>query len=564
MARLILLWHALLALLSLVPGGHGGLRIAPRALTPAPDPKCAATTEYCADGSENMTIRTPCCNKTEQCVAQDSTAAWCVAKPHLAANRSRYSVLWNSPWPSECEQHEGGGGGPIDWTAVGVEVNAEAAFNGEVVVDLYRTGIFPSFFGNGTAVNGGLPQSPKFSLSLHLAALSIVINEDVPSTDFRGVGVLDFETWYPQWNWHGPPHLPVGDIYWNESIKLAAATNPSLKGAALLAAAKAAWLEGAQDVMVATIDHAKKMRPNGVWGYYDAMLPPDDCVTTVSGGGAVRAQGMENPCSVGNDDLPRLWEAVDAIMPSIYLSTNASSNQGGIDSKVGEAARLATGVATRRADSAAPLVLPFACAMYGHWQEEGVPAWTHWLDTADAMSDFARPAEWGAAGVVAWASSTATYRKKTCTAGRVAFDNVLSPVLKDLAMKTSICAKEKCNGHGRCATLPKVACICDVGWAGISCQTQHGRPLKTEDAAQRAGPGMALLAAVTCTLLPLARGLASAPTLLWASQPTFANETVLLWGPAARRCRWSPAAAQLAPRRRPPWPRRPSMGRTRR
>ena len=442
---------------------------------PGPPPKCASTTEHCADGSENMTFQTPCCNMSEQCVAQDSTEAWCVEKPPLAPNRSRYSVLWNSPWPSECEQHEGGSGRPIDWSAVGVEVNDETAFNGEVVVDLYRTGIFPSFFRNGTVVNGGLPQSPKFSLAAHLAALTIVINEDVPSNDFRGVGVLDFEDWYPQWNWHGPPHLPAGDIYWNESIKLAAATDRTLKGAALLAAAKAAWLEGAQDVMVATINHVKRMRPYGVWGYYDAMLPPDDCVATASVGGSAHAQdiGMENPCSVGNDDLPRLWEAVGAIMPSIYLSTNASSNQGDVDSKVSEAARLAAGVSTRRADGSAPLVLPFACAMYGHWQEEGVVhAYTHWLDTADAMVDFARPAEWGAAGVVAWAGSVATYRKKTCAAGRVAFDNVLSPVLKDLAARTSTCANGRCNSHGRCVTLPKIACICDAGWAGVSCQTQ--------------------------------------------------------------------------------------------
>jgi hyaluronoglucosaminidase len=439
-------------------------------------PQCAKTRDRCASGSKNMSHPILCCNASDQCVADFATFAWCVPKPQPAPDRSdAYAVLWNNPWPAECRQHDGGAGSPpdIDWTAVGVQINDDAAFNGEVIVDLYRTGVFPQFLGNGTAVNGGLPQSPDFSLATHLAALTVIIGEDVPSEDFRGVAVLDFEAWYPQWAWHGPPHLPAGDMYWNESLKLAAIDNPSLKGKPLLAAAKAAWLTGAQAVMIASIKHAKKMRPNGVWGYYDAMLPPDDCVTSTS---AANVQTSVNPCRAANDELPDLWGAVDAIMPSIYLLHNDSaSNQGGIDSKVAEAMRLAVNAGKRRADHTAPLVMPFACPTYGHWLDgSGVDKeWQHWLDSADAKNEVARPAEWGAAGIVVWGGSIGTYRKKTCEAGRVAFDTVLSPVLKAVAAKTTACAKATCSGHGRCATLPTVACICDAGWNGTSCQNRR-------------------------------------------------------------------------------------------
>ena len=433
--------------------------------------QCAKTRDRCAGGSQNMSFPAACCKATEQCVAQYSTFAWCVEKPRLAPKRPVYAVLWNNPWPAECEQHEGGAGSPpaIDWAVAGVQTNDEAAFNGEVIVDLYRTGIFPQILANGTAVNGGLPQSPAFDLKAHLAALTVVINEDVPSIDFRGVAVLDFEAWYPQWTWHGPPHLPAGDHYWNESIKLAATDNPSLKGNALLAAAKAAWLKGAQAVMIASIKHAQKMRPDGVWGYYDAMLPPDDCVTSTTD-----AHTSVNPCRAANDELPDLWDAVGAVMPSIYLLHNASTSNG-IDSKVGEAMRLATAAGKRRADHAAPLVMPFACATYGHWHDgSGVDEeWQHWVNTAGAKNDFARPAEWGAAGIVVWGGSIGTYHKKTCAAGRVAFDAVLSPVLKTVAAKTTACAKATCSKHGRCATLPTVACLCDAGWTGTSCQTRQ-------------------------------------------------------------------------------------------
>ena len=400
--------------------------------------------------------------------------------PQPAPNRSRYAVLWNSPWPSECKMHEGGSGGPIDWAAHSVAVNDEAAFNGEVVVDLYRTGLFPRFLGNGTAVNGGVPQSTDFSLSLHLAALTEIINEDVPSVGFRGVGVLDFEDWYAQWEWHGPPHLPLSDHYWNASIELAATADPSLKGKALVAAAKEAWLKAAQDVMIASIEHAKQMRPQGLWGYYSRILPPDDCVVTSAAIGAT-----ENPCSAANDDLPRLWESVDAIMPSIYLARNDTAvSTGGVDSYVGEATRLALAAGKRRKDGIAPLVIPFVCTTYGNWIDSaGVDhKYTQWVDAADAALELARPAEWGGAGIVVWGGSIDTTNAKRCAEGRAAFDTALAPVLKAVAAKTSACAAARCSGHGRCATLPEVACLCDAGWSGTSCQTARTSSVKTDDA----------------------------------------------------------------------------------
>jgi hyaluronoglucosaminidase len=433
--------------------------------------QCAKTTERCAGGAVNMSDPTPCCRPTDRCVAKYDTFAWCVDPPQLAPNRSRYSVLWNSPWPSECEEHEGGAGGPIDWAANGVAINDGAAFNGEVVVDLYRTGMFPHFLANGSSVNGGLPQSPDFSLQQHLASLSTIIDEDIPSAGFRGVAVLDFEAWYPQWAWHGPPHLARGDQYWNQSLKLAAATQPSLKGAALVAAAKAAWLKGAQDVMIASIAHAKQMRPHGLWGYYSRILPPDDCVSA-TGVDAADSTAARNSCMAANDELSRLWEAVDAIMPSIYLSNNDTAvSRGGVDSYVGEASRLALAAGANRADGVAPLVIPFVCPTY-HSYIDGAGAdraWQRWLGVADAQLDFARPAEWGAAGVVVWGGSIDTSTKEKCAEGRAAFDAVVSPVLQAVAAKTSSCAVAKCSGHGRCATLPTTACLCDQGWSGASC-----------------------------------------------------------------------------------------------
>jgi hyaluronoglucosaminidase len=464
----------------------------PLSALPAQLPQCAKTSEQCAGGAANMSDPIPCCRPADKCVAKYDTYAWCVQPPELAPNRSRYAVLWNSPWPSECEEHEGGAGGPIDWAAHGVAVNDEAAFNGEVVVDLYRTGLFPRLLGNGTAINGGVPQSPDFSLSLHLAALTKIIEEDVPSVGFRGVGVFDFEDWYAQWQWHGPPHLPTGDQYWNASIKLAATAGPSLKGKALVAAAKAAWLKGAQDVMIASIEHAKKMRPHGLWGYYSRILPPDYCVVAAAaapGSTATHSSTVENPCSEANDDLSRLWDSVDAIMPSIYLAHNDTAvSTGGVDSYVGEATRLALAAGKRRKDGIVPLVIPFVCTTYGNWiNSAGVNhEYTQWLDAADAVLEFARPAEWGAAGVVVWGGSIDTTTTKRCAEGRVAFDAVLAPVLKDVAAKTSACAATNCSSRGRCATLPEVACLCDPGWSGTSCQT--ARPVSFVKSARSLRP----------------------------------------------------------------------------
>lgn len=435
MERLLL---AVAVLLRGLPSSCGGTPAQPTAAAPtvSHQRQCAKTMERCAGGAANMSNPAPCCRPTDRCVAKYDTFAWCVEPPQLAPNRSWYAVLWNSPWPAECSEHEGGAGGPIDWGGNGVAVNDEAAFNGEVVVDLYRTGLFPRFLGNGTAMNGGLPQSPDFSLQKHLASLSTIIEEDIPSVGFRGVAVLDFEDWYAQWAWHGPPHLATGDHYWNESLKLAAATDPSLKGAALVAAAKSAWLKGAQDVMIATIAHAKQMRPHGLWGYYSRILPPDDCVSaTISKNNDTTANSMavKNPCQAANDELSQLWGAVDAIMPSIYLAHNDTAvSTGGVDSYVGEASRLALAAGRTRPDGVAPLVIPFVCPTYENWIDgEGKNhAWQHWLNAADAALDFARPADWGAAGVVVWGGSIDTTTKGKCAKGRAAFDAILSPVLQ--------------------------------------------------------------------------------------------------------------------------------------
>ena len=345
--------------------------------------------------------------------------------PAPPAPAAPYRLLWNSPWPSACDA--GTAGPPVDWDGIGVEANAGGAFNGEAVATLYKTGLWPRILGNGTLQNGGLPQSPDFDLQAHLSALTADIEQAIPDEKFSGVATLDFEAWAPQWNWHGPPHLAAGDAYWNASVKLAGGD---------AAKAKAAWLDGVQEVTVRTIQHAQKLRPLGTWGYYDFVLPPDDCVA-----GAAEGTASGNPCSQGNDELPRLWEAVGAIMPSIYFLQNSSADamRGGVDSKVGEATRLAA-AAAKRTGKAPASVIPFSCPTYVYAHLPGQSGMTSWLTAAQAAAEFARPAAWGAAGTVIWASSEDTYSKDLCAEGRKAFDSTLAPLLKTISVQTAACA----------------------------------------------------------------------------------------------------------------------------
>ena len=141
--------------------------------------------------------------------------------------------------------------------------------------------------------------------------------------------------------------------------------------------------------------------------------------------------------------------------------------RGGVDSKVGEATRLAQAVADLN-PAERPKVIPFASMTY----MSVAPGMTQWLNAKEMAAEFARPAAWGADGLVIWGSSADTYSKGACAAGRTAFDSILGPVLRNASAAAEECSQAQCSGNGRCSSLLD-RCFCAVGWVGTMCNKRH-------------------------------------------------------------------------------------------
>uniref|UniRef100_A0ABD2VTL3 Hyaluronidase n=1 Tax=Trichogramma kaykai TaxID=54128 RepID=A0ABD2VTL3_9HYME len=110
--------------------------------------------------------------------------------------------------------------------------------------------------------NGGVPQ--EGNLSLHLDYFRHHLAEQLPSTNFSGIGVIDFESWRPifRQNWASL------QIYRDLSIDLERQRHPFWSPKAVQQEAEARFERAGKLFMQKTLDAARRLRPKAVWGYY--------------------------------------------------------------------------------------------------------------------------------------------------------------------------------------------------------------------------------------------------------------------------------------------------------
>uniref|UniRef100_A0A3Q3JLP4 Hyaluronidase n=1 Tax=Monopterus albus TaxID=43700 RepID=A0A3Q3JLP4_MONAL len=143
-----------------------------------------------------------------------------------------------------------------------------ANWTGQNVTIFYanRLGYYPYYTLQGAAVHGGLPQN--CSLDLHLFKAYQDINHFIPAEDFRGLAVIDWEFWRPQWsrNWYRK------DIYRQKSKELTEKAYINVTAAQVEELAQRRFEKSARLFMQRTIQLGTQLRPNGHWGFY---LYPD-------------------------------------------------------------------------------------------------------------------------------------------------------------------------------------------------------------------------------------------------------------------------------------------------
>jgi hypothetical protein len=109
--------------------------------------------------------------------------------------------------------------------------------------------------------------------------------------------------------------LPTDYIYGEVARRVARQAHPTATPEQIEAYAKEGWEKSAVNFLVQTLKVGKALRPKAMWGFWD-LVP----------GGHVSMS--DDPGTKKN--LEPLWEAMDALYPSIYITSVTS---GAVDAK---------------------------------------------------------------------------------------------------------------------------------------------------------------------------------------------------------------------------------------
>lgn len=342
------------------------------------------------------------------------------------ASTNCFKVYWNIP-TQQCVRNY-----RHDFTkllsAYGVIVNNDDKFQGNKITVFYepQLGLYPRILRNGTLVNGGIPQSGD--LSKHLERSTQDILNTIPDKNFNGVGVIDWESWRPSWNFNWKPL----DIYRDKSRELVKKKNPSLDSKKTEELARSEFEEAAKSYMLETLLLAKKLRPFGRWGYY--LFP--DCYNYI--GQRLESFECSKSVKMENNKLSWMWKSSTAVFPSIYLY-ESNLNDYSLDQRIWkDHGKLKEAMRVVSADAE---VLPYV----NHYLGKG-----KFVPQGEFRRKIAQVASIGSDGVVIWGSSNSVSTKILCNELKEYIIDTLGPAVERVAYNSNLCSQRVCNGNGFC------------------------------------------------------------------------------------------------------------------
>ncbi|XP_077374228.1 hyaluronidase-like isoform X1 [Festucalex cinctus] len=244
-----------------------------------------------------------------------------------------FAVVWNAP-TEPCRLRFGV---DLDLSVFDIVANLNETLSGPSVTIFYHghLGHYPYYSDSGFPVNGGLPQNQ--SIAKHLSKARGDIDKLIPHKDFRGLAVIDWEDWRPQWvrNWGAK------DVYRNKSKEQIRRRHPDWPESKVEKEAKEVFEKAGRDFMNLTLALAEARRPGGLWGFY--LFP--DCYNYGYKQHPRRYTGeCPNVEHVRNDHLMWLWKESTALFPSVYLDYELRSSANAVKFvhyRVKEAMRIA-------------------------------------------------------------------------------------------------------------------------------------------------------------------------------------------------------------------------------
>ncbi|XP_069083675.1 hyaluronidase-4-like [Pleurodeles waltl] len=308
-----------------------------------------------------------------------------------------------------------------------------ASARGQNVTIFYfnRLGYYPSYTSEDIPVNGGLPQNA--SLKSHLEKANADIHYYIPSDDFRGLAVIDWEHWRPQWerNWK------IKNVYREMSRKLVSEMLGNVSAKEIDRVAKTVFEQRAKAFMQETLHLGTKTRPNGLWGFY--LYP--DCHNY-----NFHEQNYSGSCPkqemLRNNDLSWLWESSTALYPSIVLlkSHQSSGNVRPFSQfRVKESMRIASMTSHEYS-------LPVFIYTRLGYREEPLT----FLSEQDLVNTIGESAALGASGIVIWGDMNLASSKDSCKKVKQFVTSDLGFYLTNVTKAAEVCSQHLCWNNGRC------------------------------------------------------------------------------------------------------------------
>ncbi|KAM9807673.1 uncharacterized protein hyal4 [Neosynchiropus ocellatus] len=314
-----------------------------------------------------------------------------------------------------------------------IQGSPRAGWTGQNVTIFYanRLGYYPYYTPQGVAVHGGVPQN--ISMDLHLFKAYQDITHFIPAEDFRGLAVIDWEFWRPQWsrNWHKK------DIYRQKSRALTAKAYFNLTPMQIEELARRRFEKSARALMQKTIQLGTRLRPNGLWGFY---LYPDCHNYNFHEANEIGFCPLIE--SVRNDELLWLWNSSTALFPAVAIRKGFSSSISNLHfarHRVREALRVAS-LTSKDYD------LPTYVYLRLGYRDEAMA----FLTTKDLIYTIGESAALGAAGFVIWGDLNLTSSRFNCTKVKNFLSFRLGQYITNVTRAAEVCSEVMCQGNGRC------------------------------------------------------------------------------------------------------------------
>lgn len=308
-----------------------------------------------------------------------------------------------------------------------------AVHTGQNVTIFYanRLGYYPFYNEQGVPINGGLPQNNSLEAHFHKARKDIA--HFIPSEDFRGLAVIDWEFWRPQWsrNWHKK------DIYRQQSRELIKQAYLNVTDEQVEELARLRFEKSAMEFMQGTLQLATQTRPHGLWGLY--LYP--DCHNY-----NVHAHNYSGTCplqeSLRNDQLFWLWNSSTALFPALAIRkshTDSIRNLHFSQNRVLESLRLAS-------LTSLPYELPTYVYTRLGYRDEAMA----FLTQSDLIHTIGESAALGAAGFVIWGDLNLTSSRHNCSKVKAFLNYRLGQYITNVTRAAEFCSDFLCQSNGRC------------------------------------------------------------------------------------------------------------------